>query len=145
MFSYTQPRENIVSYQPWYLKQGDDWVEKLLADGRKHGKGVVARLAGCENRNTAAAMIGAEIGVQRSQMPPLDPGHYYWTDLLGLKVKNLNGDDLGIVDHMIETGANDVLVVNGDRERLIPFVLERVVISVDLEQGEIRVDWDKEF
>lgn len=145
VFSYTQPRENIITYQPWYLKQGDDWLERRLAEGRQHGKGVVARLADCEDRDKAAVMIGTEIGIQRHQMPRPEPGQYYWADLIGLKVSNLDGDDLGTVDHLIETGANDVLVVHGDRERLIPFVPEQVVISVDLEQGEIRLDWDKNF
>lgn len=145
VFSYTQPRENIINYQPWYLKQGDDWIERRLAEGRQHGKGVVARFADCEDRDKAAAMIGAEIGIQRSQMPRPEPGQYYWADLIGLRVTNLDGDELGVVDHLIETGANDVLVVHGDRERLIPFVLEQVVVSVNLEQGEIQLDWDKDF
>ncbi len=57
----------------------------------------------------------------------------------------LSGELLGTVDHLVETGANDVLVVKGDRERLVPFISGQVVVGVDLAAGEIRVDWDKDF
>lgn len=88
--------------------------------------------------------MNTEIGVRRDQLPATAPDEYYWNDLLGLKVVNLQDEPLGQVDHLIETGANDVLVVKGERERLIPFVLHRVVIRVDLEVGVIQVDWDKD-
>ena len=145
VFSYTQPRENIVYYRPWYLNREGEWQEHELAEGRVHGKGVVARLAGCENRDQAGSLIGTEVGIRRGQLPATRPGEYYWSDLLGLKVVTLNGALLGTVDHLLETGANDVLVVRGEREHLIPFVMERVVDEVDLEAGEIRVDWDKDY
>ena len=145
VFSYTRPRENIVKYAPWYVKQGSDWVQHKLAEGRSHGKGVVARFADCNDRDVAAQMIGAEIGIRAQQLPDLGSGEYYWSQLEGLAVINLQDDVLGTVDHLMETGANDVLVVKGDQERLIPFVLEQIVVSVDLEQGEMRVDWDKDF
>ena len=145
MFSYTEPRDNIVHYQPWYLKRKGEWQEHRLAEGRQHGKGVVARLAGCEDRDRAALLIGAEIGVRRDQLPVAQPGEYYWSDLQGLQVVTLKGELLGTVDHLLETGANDVLVLRGERERLIPFVLGQVIHDVDLEGGEIQVDWDKDF
>jgi 16S rRNA processing protein RimM len=145
VFSYTQPRDNIVHYRPWYLNRAGEWQEHELAEGRQHGKGVVARLAGCEDRDEASQLIGAEIGVRRKQLPAAQPGEYYWSDLQGLKVVTLQGELLGSVGHLLETGANDVLVVKGERESLIPFVLGQVVDEVDLERGEIRVDWDKGF
>lgn len=145
VFSYTRPRDNIVHYQPWYLNQDGEWQEHELAEGRQHGKGVVARLAGCEDRDAASRFIGAEIGVRRKQLPAAQPGEYYWSDLQGLEVVTLQGESLGTVDHLLETGANDVLVVTGERERLIPFVPGHVVDDVDLERGEIRVDWDRDF
>jgi len=89
--------------------------------------------------------MDCEIGVRRDQLPPAAPGEYYWHDLLGLDVVDLHGEALGRVDHLLETGANDVLVVQGERERLIPFVPGKVVMRVDLEGGVIQVDWDKEF
>jgi 16S rRNA processing protein RimM len=145
VFSYTRPRDNIVHYQPWYLNREGEWQEHELSEGRQHGKGVVARLAGCEDRDAASRFIGAEIGVRRKQLPAAQPGEYYWSDLQGLEVVTLHGASLGTVDHLLETGANDVLVVTGERERLIPFVLGQVVDDVDLERGEIRVDWDRDF
>lgn len=89
--------------------------------------------------------MNTEIGVRRDQLPATAPDEYYWNDLLGLEVMNLQGEPLGRVDHLIETGANDVLVVRGERERLIPFVLNQVVMRVDLKAGEIEVDWDKDY
>ena len=145
VFSYTEPRDNIVHYQPWYLNREGEWQEHELAEGRQHGKGVVARLAGCEDRDEAFRLVGTEIGVHRKQLPVARPGEYYWSDLQGLEVVTLQGEPLGTVDHLLETGANDVLVVKGERERLIPFVLGEVIAEVDLERGEIRVDWGKEF
>jgi 16S rRNA processing protein RimM len=145
VFSYTRPRDNIVHYRPWYLNREGEWQEHELSEGRQHGKGVVARLAGCEDRDAASRLIGAEIGVRREQLPAAQPGEYYWSDLQGLEVVTLQGESLGTVDHLLETGANDVLVVTGERERLIPFVLGQVVDDVDLARGEIRVDWDRDF
>jgi 16S rRNA processing protein RimM len=89
--------------------------------------------------------MGYEIGIRRDQLPVAQPGEYYWSDLQGLNVVTVDGHPLGRVDHLMETGANDVLVVQGERERLIPFVLDQVVVDVDLDKGEIRVDWDKDF
>jgi 16S rRNA processing protein RimM len=145
VYSYTQPRENIIQYQPWQLNQGGDWQPRQVAEGRRHGKGVIARLAGCEDRDQAMLLMDSEIGIRRDQLPAPGPGEYYWSDLQGLEVVTEKGESLGRVDHLIETGANDVLVVKGDRERLIPFVMQQVVTRVDLGAGTIQVDWDKDF
>jgi 16S rRNA processing protein RimM len=125
--------------------RGENWQEKQLAAGSRHGKGVIARLADCENRDQAQALMGCEIGIRRDQLPGTAPGEYYWRDLQGLTVVTIKGELLGTVDHLIETGANDVLVVKGERERLIPFVLDQVIVNVDLDKREIQVDWDKGF
>ncbi len=146
VYSYTQPRENIVRYRPWLLRrEGGAWREAEVIDGRAHGKGVVARLAECGDRDQAQLLMGCEIGIRREQLPALAPDEFYWNDLIGLRVINTGGEDLGTVEQMLETGANDVLVVRGERERLIPFVMKQVVVEVDLEQGLIRVDWDRDF
>jgi 16S rRNA processing protein RimM len=144
--SDTAPRENIVAYGTWWLRQGSDWASRDVEDGRPHGKTVVAKLAGCDDRDAAEALKGAEIAVRRSQLAAdLEPGEYYWADLEGLRVVTLEGVDLGQVDHLFETGANDVMVVVGDRERLVPFLMDRVVHEVDVAGGTIRVDWDPDF
>ena len=145
MFSYTQPRENIIKYRPWYLKRDGEWQEWDLAEGRVHGKGIVAKFAQCDDRDMAFSLMECEIGIRRDQLPAAGPGEYYWRDLQGLTVVTLDGETLGTVDHLLETGANDVLVVKGDRERLIPFVVDQVITGVDLEEGTIQVDWDKDF
>lgn len=145
IFSFTDPRENILQYNPWQLRQGDVWRSVELLDGRRHGKGVVARISGCDDRDLAAALIGTDIAVRRGQLAEVQAGEYYWDDLIGLRVLTNAGEELGKVDHLLETGANDVLVVRGDRERLIPYVPGTVVTAVDLDAGELHVDWDPDF
>lgn len=143
VFSETEPREAILDYSPWLL--GPDGDHRRVVEGRRHGKGVVARLAGCEDRDQAAALVDREIAVERDQLPPPAPDELYWTDLEGLQVWERQGIHLGVVDHLFSTGVNDVLVVIGDRERLIPFAWGTVIRSVDLSAGRIEVDWDPEF
>ncbi len=143
VFSETEPRDNILTYNPWYL--GARHRPRGLAEGRPHGKGLVARLEGCEDRDQAAALVGLEIRIRRDQLPRLGADEFYWTNLIGLSVETLAGRPLGRVDRVFATAANDVLVVNGDRERLLPFLWDRVIKDVDLGLGRIRVDWDPEF
>lgn len=144
--SETSPRENIVNYSPWHLlSEGRRETWKVNA-GRRQGKTVVAKLAGCSDRDTAESLIGAEISVLRTQLPETTrPGEYYWADLVGLQVVTVDGVDLGHIERLFETGANDVIVVQGDRERLVPYVWQQVVREVDLEQRLMRVDWDPDF
>jgi len=145
VYSWTEPREAIVGYSPWQVKLAGEWREMRVAEGRKQGKGVVVRLEGCNDRDMAATLMGADIAVFRSQLPETAAGEYYWTDLVGLKVVTLDDVELGMVKSLMETGANDVLVVQGERERLIPFLVGDVVVDVDLEHQLMRVDWDPEF
>ena len=143
--SFTDPPDNIRHYDPWLVRIGGEWRLLEVCDTRRHGKAVIARLEGYEDRDTARELVGAEIAVRRDQLAEINEGEYYWADLVGLKVVTVSGKELGIVNHLIETGANDVLVVAGKRERLIPFIRDEVVVAVDLDRGEIRVDWDPEF
>jgi 16S rRNA processing protein RimM len=113
--------------------------------GRDSGKHLVARFPGVEDRDTVEAMHGTEIYVARSALPPPKPDEYYWVDLEGLDVKTTEGVALGQVSHLFSTGANDVVVVRGDRERMIPFVQPDFVKSVDFEANLVVVDWDPEF
>ncbi len=145
VFSYTEPRDNIVRYSPWHLRcaGGERAVE--VAAGRSHGEGVVAKLKGVDDRDAAAALAGADIEVDRRQLEPLPAGEYYWAQLLGLQVVDMQGRTLGAVDHLLRTGANDVLVVEGDRQRLIPFVQGVIVRDIDLDAGVMRVDWEPDY
>ncbi len=118
---------------------------------RPQGKGLIARLEGITDRNMAAALVGQDIGVPRDQLPQSGGGEFYWRDLIGLRVFQSEGADLGKVVKMLETGANDVLVVRGDsnsldrRERLIPWLPGDVVTDVNLAEGHLTVDWDPDF
>lgn len=145
VLSSTEPPEAILDHHLWQLRRGHEWRSMLLTDGRRYGKGILARLATCDDRDIARNLIGADIAVYRSELPDPGPGRFYWADLEGLKVCTIGGVELGIVDHLLETGANDVMVVKGERERLIPFVQGPVVTAVDPDQGVILVDWDPEF
>lgn len=143
VFSETEPREGILRYSPWLLGTSD--APRRVAEGRAHGKGVVARLEGCDDRDQAALLVGQEIAVTRDRLPPPRADEFYWIDLEGLAVETLDGVPLGRVSHLFSTGANDVLVVVGERERLLPFTWEAVVRSVDFERRLIQVDWDPDF
>jgi len=142
---FTAAPENLLAYTPWYLQLDDRWLAVELLDGHVHGKGLVVQLAGCDDRDEAAALSGTEIGVYRSQLPAPADDEYYWSDLTGLQVFTTDDRLLGVVDHLIETGANDVLVIRGEREVLVPFIRGQVIKSVDLGAGVIRVDWDPDF
>jgi 16S rRNA processing protein RimM len=143
--TFTAAPENLLAYAPWHLKLKGRWQAVELLGGREHGKGLVVQLAGCEDRDAAAALSGTDIGVFRSQLPAPEPDEYYWSDLVGLQVVTTADKLLGVVDHLIETGANDVLVIRGERECLVPFIREQVIKSIDLQAGVIRVDWDPDF
>lgn len=145
IYSHTQPRENIIGYSPWLIGTEGAWRSVAVEDGRAQGKGVVAKLAGYDDRDAAAALIGHEIAIRRDQLERLTAGEYYWADLEGLRVVTLDGVELGVVDHLFETGANDVVVVRGDRERLVPFVRGDVIRKIDLQGGVMEVDWDPDF
>ena len=145
VFSYTEPRANIAVYAQWDLQHDARRMSATVEACEAQGKGIVAKLAGVDDRDAAALWVGAEISVLRETLPEPGPGRYYWADLEQLEVRTVSGVSLGRVHHLLATGANDVLVVRGERERLIPFVEGQAVKKVDLDQGIITVDWDAEF
>ena len=142
VYSYTEPREAVLDFDRWLLSGKNGWQEATVAEGQRHGKTVIVRITGYDDRDQAVGLIGTEIGVPRDELPEADSDHYYWSDLEGLSVVHRDGTELGKVDHLLETGANDVMVVKGETERLVPFVMDKVVLGVDLVKGEIRVDWE---
>ena len=142
MYSYTQPREAILDYDRWFLKQEGAWQAASVAEGKRHGKSVIARLEGVDDRDQAAVFVGCDLAIRRDDLPNAEDGSYYWADLEGLRVVHRDGTELGRVAYLIETGANDVLVTEGERERLIPFVAEKVILDVDFAAGVINVDWE---
>lgn len=142
--SHTAPPENLFAYSPWWVRLAGQWVTVQVDDGKAHGKGLVAHVEGYDDPETARALVGAEIAVERGQFEPAGDGEYYWADLVGAEVVNLDGRTLGRVDHLFNNGAHDVMVVAGERERLIPFVRGRYVTAVDVNGKRIVVDWDPE-
>lgn len=143
--SATDPPENIFHYSPWTIGDLDAGKEYAVIDGRPHGNVVVARLEGITDRDQAGLLQKSLISVPRSRFPRLSHGQYYWTDLIGLEVRTQSGVVLGRVANMMETGANDVMEVRGDRDRLIPFVVGDVIKTVELNDGIVVVDWDPDF
>ena len=141
--SLTEPRDAIFEYQPWLL--GESLEEIRVRQGKKHGNRLIALLENAEDREQAEALVNQPIAVYRDQFPALLEDEFYWTDLIGLSVQLENGRELGTIEHMLATGANDVMVVRGERERLIPFVLDRYVKDVNLDRGLVVVDWDPDF
>ena len=142
IYSYTEPREAILEYKGCQLNIKGQWTDVQWLDGKRHGKTVIARVEGIDDRDEAQLLVGADIRIDRESLPDAEEGQYYWADLEGLQVVTANGQELGRVDHLMATGANDVLVVKGDKETLIPFVLDDYVLDVDTDAGVIRVNWD---
>ena len=146
VFSYTEPREAVLQYKGLLLGRKGDWQSIKIAEGQRHGKSVILRLEGFDDRDQAAELIGTEIGTNRSELPEPEDGHYYWSDLNGLEVVHRDGTVLGKIKEMLETGAHDVMVVqsekDGEKDRLIPFVKDRFIIGVDLNEKRVDVDWE---
>lgn len=142
VFSYTEPRDALLQYKGLLIGREGVWQPAEVVEGQQHGKSVIVLFKGFDDRDQAAALIGAELGVYRDNLPEPGDGQYYWSDLIGMKVVHRDGTELGIIDEMLETGANDVMVVKGELERLIPFVTDEIVINVDLSQGRVDVDWE---
>lgn len=145
--SETSPRDNILKYSPWYLQQNSEWVAYKVINGQRHSKGIIVQLSGCDDRDKAASLVGQPIAIPRSELPSTKEGEYYWADLVGLEVMNQRGLLLGRVDHLLETGANDVLVVVAPdkTEILIPYIYGYYIMSVDLAAGKIIVDWELDY
>lgn len=141
---FTQRPESLLDYPEWQLRKGDVSQAWIVDAARVHGDAVVAKLQGIEDRDQAAMLSGMQVAVSRDEFPELEPGEYYWADLVGLTVLNEAGVTLGRVTELLETGANDVLVVEGERERLLPFI-GPVVRQVDMAGGRILVDWDADY
>ena len=150
VFSFTDPIENLLQYTSWTLRREGVTKQVELVSGRSTQKDLVAKLKGLDDRDEARLLSGYEICISRSLLPDLAEDDYYWYQLQGLKVIDLQEQLLGTVDHLLETGANDVMVVKpcegslDDRERLLPYT-EQCVLAIDLEAGVMRVEWDADF
>jgi 16S rRNA processing protein RimM len=151
LYSHTQPIENIGNYNPLWINRGGSWQPVNVEHVQRHGKGLVTKIVGCDDREHAPGYTGCELAIKREQLPQLPQDDFYWSDLEGLSVVTTQGERLGKVSHLFETGSNDVVVVKScadsidQRERLIPYSWGEAVKQVDLATGTMVVDWDKDF
>jgi 16S rRNA processing protein RimM len=150
--SFTDELEAILDYFPWSLKLGNKTQTVEVTDWRKHNKGLIVKVGKIDDRDEAQALVGSDILTSEASLPDLPQGEFYWRDLIGMSVLTTKGYDLGVVSDMMETGANDVLVVKANlndgfskKERLIPYLFEEVVESVSIDKKQICVDWDPGF
>ncbi len=144
IFSYCNPRENITTYKSWIV----DGKVFDSVESKRNGKLIVAKLKGIDDKDTAMTLIGQSVEIREDQLEQLPSNQYYWRDLIGLKVTNTKGIALGTITNLLETGANDVLIIKGERERLIPYITEndnnKTVIAVDLDNKTMTVEWHED-
>lgn len=146
VFSFTGYREDILRYSPWLLKKNGATKTVEVMTGQLQNQLVVAQIKGVDDRNAAEALMGWEIFINSNQLPTAKQGEYYWSDLIGLQVENSEGVVLGLIESLLETGANDVIIVQGDeRQHAIPFIQPQVVLKIDLIARKMWVDWDADF
>jgi len=143
--SFAEPLAALVDYRPWRLRRGDDQSIVEVAEAQASTRPLRVRLQDVDSREAAFALVGSEILILRDALPEISGQGYYWADLEGMRVVTTEGTDLGTVAHLFATGANDVLVVRGERERLIPFTPGHTVVKVDGDARMIEVDWDADF
>ena len=150
--SYTDIPEGIFDYTPWQIQVQGNWRQVQISGKKRHGNGLIVKLADVSDRDQAQLYVNADIAVERSVLPQLAEGDYYWRDLMGMAVVNEAGYHLGEVVDMMETGSNDVLVVKanksdafGKTERLLPFLTDSVIKDVNNAERRILVDWDPDF
>ena len=141
---YTEMLDSLLDYPVWWLGKEGAWREYKVLEADVPSKGLIASLEGSNGREMAEMLQGSQVALPREQLPKAQDNEYYWSDLIGLNVINAQGVVLGTVSELLGTGANDVLVIQGDRERLVPFV-NPLVLEVDLAKGLITLDWDADY
>lgn len=149
--SYTDDPESIFQYKPLLMKSNGTFQEVIITEWKRHNKGFVAKVAGYDVREEVQALVGLDLLVDPSNLPELE-ADYYWRDLVGCQVNTDKGYHLGVVTDLMETGSKDVLVVKansndafGQKERLIPFIEEQVILNVDITGQLITVNWEPDF
>lgn len=142
LYSYTRPAKNLIGFPKLII--GRDGSEHELRDAKSHGNKLIGQFEGIDTRDAAATIVGETLFVDRDWLSNPEDGEYYWADLIGLEVVNQTGTKLGRIAKLYETGANDVVQVEGEKQYLIPFVLGIYIVEVDLENGVLRVDWHPE-
>ncbi|AKZ65780.1 ribosome maturation factor RimM [Candidatus Palibaumannia cicadellinicola] len=154
IISFTQSANSIFDYQPWFINissTGGTWQKITIDDWKYHNNTIIIKSNSINNREEAKPFTNCQIIVEASQLPNLANGEYYWKDIIGCTIETLNGDQLGTVINLIETGSNDVMVVKTNLKKyfskkndlLIPFLYGQVIKTVDLTNRIIKVNWDQ--
>ena len=145
VLSFTDPRENILNYPRWFIQVNNTWelVKRLDVQVTHHH--VLVRIENYATRESVSNLTNLDIAVLADDRPKLDPGEYYWDDLVGMQVVDAHGAVMGIVHEMMATGSNDVMVVEGVQRQLIPYLPGDVVLDVDPVARTISVAWDVDF
>ena len=143
--SFTDPRDNILGYTNWHAFLNNQWQPIKLLCVEVYSKAIVAQIEGYPERESVARLTNIEIAVHKEQLAELEPGEYYWHQLVGMSVVNQKGDLFGEVIEVMPTGANDVLVVQGEKRHLIPYLPGQFIIEINDSQRVITVDWDLDF
>lgn len=143
--SFTEPKESIINYSPWYIKNKDCTQPIKLTKIEKNNKFYLVKVDGYEDRDSISSLTNCEILIKVEQLAKLPANEYYWHELVGMEVKNHKNVILGTVKDLIATGSNDVLVVKGNKRHLIPYIQEECVVSIDAKERRITVNWDEDF
>jgi len=142
--TFSEDPGTLMDFESWRVGRGEQQTQYTVEAIQDHSNTLVAKLVGIDDRDAAYALRGQEISVAKRDLPPPEENEFYWSDLIGLKAVNREGVELGRVDSLLETGAQDVLVIKGTREHLIPFVAA-FVGKVDVAGGTIEVDWGEDY
>ena len=150
--SHTHDLDGVFAYTPWLLGQVEEGKEYVVDQWRTHNKGLVAKLIGVDDRDDAEGIKNLEISIKAAMLPELDDSDVYWRELVGMQVVTEKGYNLGVIKELFETGANDVLLVKanlndafGQKERMVPYLLDQVIKQVDRQANTVTVDWDPAF
>ena len=145
VISFTEPRDNIMSYTDWHAYINYQWQPLKLNHLEMNSKSILTEVDGYTDRDDVARLTNVDIAIKQAQLPDLQSGEYYWHQLVGMRVVNPAGVLLGEVKEILPTGANDVLVVVGETRHLIPYLPGKYVVSIDDAERVITVDWDTDF
>lgn len=143
--SFTDPADNILRYTDWHARIANRWEPLKILHLEVNASSILAQIEGYPEREQVASLTNAEIAISRTQLPSLEAGEYYWHELIGMEVINQQDQHFGKVIEIIPTGTNDVLVVEGEKRQLIPYLPGRFIVEIDPSQRLIRVDWDMDF
>lgn len=143
--SFTEPHDNIKHYAPWYAFINQQWQPIKLSHIDVKAKHIIAQVEGYETQEQVAVLTNVDIAIQREKLAALPADEYYWHELVGMQVVNKACENFGEVISILPTGSNDVLVVQGEKRHLIPYLLDQFILKIDRDKRLITVDWDIDF